>query len=181
MSLLIFSLLGWVSSPALQRFPGGPLPSGKTLAQVLGMHSADGLQCHPLQGSFHWQRAIHPRSHPVLEWSTSSDRFIWEYESLVMSVQYVTILASHFSLGAASGIRWGHCWAALYLLHPFLHVSFPSLSQVFNPRAWTVCMPNSGAVCLLGNPICDVWLRLNHSNLFMDLDTLVGLLECMGT
>ena len=115
MSLLIFSLLGWVSSPALQRFLGGPLPSGKMLAQVLGMHSADGLQCHPLQGLFHWQRAIHPRSHPVLEWSTSNDRFIWGYESLVMSVQYVAILASHFSLRAASGVRWGHCWAALQL------------------------------------------------------------------
>lgn len=68
------------------------------------------IQCHP----------------PVLEWFISNDWFIQRYESPVISVQYVTILASQFSLGASSGVRWGHCWAALRLdfsTHSFLYPS----------------------------------------------------------
>lgn len=81
----------------------GHIPSVKDLlAQVLGMCSADGLQCHFLRGLFHWQRVTNLKSHPVSVWSTSNDWLIWGYKSLVISVQNVTSLTSHFSYRAAS-------------------------------------------------------------------------------
>lgn len=101
---LMFSLRNWISPPSLQCFFfKGHIPSVKDLlAQVLGMCSADGLQCHFLRGLFHWQRATNLKSHPVSVWSTSNDWLIWGYKSLVISVQNVTSLTSHFSYRAAS-------------------------------------------------------------------------------
>lgn len=136
MSVLIFSLLGWVSPPLLQWFLGGHVPSGsmfpgfwESTLQVASMSSPSGIvslaeshssEVTPCPGVVHTQRPI---------------RFIWGYESPVISVQYMTILASHFSLGTASVgqprplLGCFTTWA----LHLFL--SIPSLSQVFIPRA----------------------------------------------
>lgn len=51
------------------------------------MRLADHIQCHFLQGLFHWQRATYPRLHPFLVWSISNDWFTWKYKRRVISVQ----------------------------------------------------------------------------------------------
>lgn len=141
LSLLIFSLLGWGSPPALQWFFGGHVSSGKMLAQDLGMHSTDGLQYHPIQGLFHGQRTIHPGSLPVLEWSTFNDWFIRRYESPVISVQHVTILASQFSLRLPVGS--GEAIVGSLRLDFSTH-SFPYPSSVVLRCASQGCKHSSG-------------------------------------
>lgn len=132
MSVLIFSLLGWVSPPLLQWFLGGHVPSGsmfpgswESTLQVASMSSPQGL--------FHWQKAIHPRSHPVLEWSTPKGRFD-SYEgmkALLFQSNTWQFWQATLVLGLPVWVSRGHCWAALQLersicsfpSHPFLRCS----------------------------------------------------------